>query len=170
VKRRGAEEKPDLAAVTYERVGSMSTSSAEVLARKLLELGVRGVLVRMASRGQLLEIKCEMQTCYCEKGRDQFDPWPTPRYAPGHDWSPNADHHPRLKEWGGKLEPANVRLAHVYCNNMDYGWRSRVRKWLEADPNLSFDDIAQRLNRRKIDRPKGVRTWTAKSVRRAYLI
>ena len=53
----------------------MPTSSgvwADVLkgtvAEQLRELGVGGMLVKMAERGQLLELECEMPTCYCPKG------------------------------------------------------------------------------------------------------
>ena len=34
------------------------------VADRLRELGVKGVLVRMAERGQLLDLKCEMPQCY----------------------------------------------------------------------------------------------------------
>jgi hypothetical protein len=43
------------------------------------------------------------------------------------------------------LKPWNVRLAHVHCNNMDHGWRTRIRALLEQQPR-----------------------WTAKLVRKAY--
>jgi hypothetical protein len=48
---------------------------------------------------------------------------------------------------GGKLKPWNVRLAHVFCNNIDFGWRKRIRRLLEKDPALSFERIAEVLNR-----------------------
>lgn len=38
------------------------------------ELGVRGVLVQMAKRRQIIELRCEMPSCYCHKGRAHFDP------------------------------------------------------------------------------------------------
>jgi hypothetical protein len=86
-------------------------------------LNVNGVLVQMAKNGQILKLRCEMPTCYCPEGRKHF----VQRIAPPPKWSPNADHYPTLKKDNGRLQPSNVRLAHVYCNNMDYGWRSRVR-------------------------------------------
>ena len=39
------------------------------VADQLRKLGVKGVLVRMAERGQLLALKCEMPQCYYHKGR-----------------------------------------------------------------------------------------------------
>ena len=139
------------------------------LAERLQALGVKGVLVQMAKNGQILELRCEMPTCYCPTGREHFDPWPDPRHAPGHEWSPNADHHPTLKMDGGHLKPWNVRLAHVHCNNTDFGWRKRIRQMLEKNPELSFDKIAEALNRKKLMYvPPGEESWTAALVRKAY--
>src|SRR5438552_3660191 len=113
----------------------------------------------MAKNGQILELRCEMPTCYCEHrdGRKHFDPWPDPRYAPENKWAPNAHHYPTLKMDGGKLKSWNVRLAHVFCNNMDFGWRKRIRRMLEKDPTLSFEEIAEALTRRSMCtfRPRG---------------
>ena len=140
------------------------------LTDELQRLGVRGILLQMAKNGQLLELRCEMPTCYCPKGKRHFDPWPEPRYDSEHNrWSPNADHHPTLKRDGGKLTPWNVRLAHVLCNNMDYGWRNRIRSMLEKDPTISFEKIAEALNRKRtVLVPPGGDEWTAEIVRRAY--
>ena len=99
------------------------------VADQLRKLGVRGVLVQMAERGQLLDLKCEMPQCYHHKGRGAFDPVTTPRTK----WAPSPDHYPTLKSAGGHLVPENVRLAHVWCNNRDYGWRAQIRT-AEATP------------------------------------
>lgn len=133
--------------------------------------GVRGVLLEMAKNGQLLELKCEMPVCYCEKGRTHFDSWPSPRRAsPEAKWAPNPDHYPTLKRDRGQLKPWNVRLAHVHCNNMDTGWRSRIRAMLEKDPTLSFQEIAEALNRKqKVLLPPKKRMWTANLVRKLYV-
>jgi hypothetical protein len=141
------------------------------LAEELKELGVRGVLLDMAKNGQLLELKCEMPVCYCEKGRTHFDSWPSPRRAsPEAKWAPNPDHYPTLKRDGGHLKPWNVRLAHVHCNNMDMGWRSRIRAMLERDPTQSFHEIAEALNRKqKVLLPPKKRSWTANLVRKLYV-
>jgi hypothetical protein len=135
------------------------------VAERLKELGVKGVLIQMANHGQLLELTCEMPTCYCPKGREHFDPWPDPRYAPERKWSPSADHYPTLKRDGGKLKPWNVRLAHVHCNSMDFGWRTRIRWMLEKDPLLSFEEIAETLNRKMdVQVPPPATSWTAELV------
>ena len=63
------------------------------VADQLRALGVRGVLVKMAERGQLLALRCEMPQCYHHKGRGAFDPVTTPRTK----WAPSPDHYPILK-------------------------------------------------------------------------
>ena len=46
----------------------------DTLADRLRALGTRGVLVQMAQRGQIIELRCEMPKCYCHKGRGYFEP------------------------------------------------------------------------------------------------
>ena len=135
----------------------------DTLADQLRARGTRGVLVQMAQRGQIIELRCEMPKCYCHKGRGHFEPISTPLPA----WAPSADHYPRLKADGGHLVPWNVRLAHVLCNREDYGWRMRIRRMLEK--GMSLDEIAENLNDKGIRRPHGSATWSAKSVRKAFV-
>ena len=58
-------EKGDSMAKAAAGAGSADSSVAD----QLRELGVKGVLVQMAERGQLLALKCEMPQCYHHKGR-----------------------------------------------------------------------------------------------------
>src|SRR6266545_4796922 len=98
------------------------------VADQLRDLGVRGVLVQMARRGQIIDLRCEMPTCYCPHGRSHFER----KAVPPPEWAPSPDHYPRLKADGGQLIPSNVRLAHVLCNNFDYGFRKRIRPMLAS--------------------------------------
>lgn len=143
----------------------------ETVSARLRALGVKGVLVPMAKNGQIRELRCEMPTCYCPKVPTHFEPWPEPRgNSELNKWSPNADHYPTLRRDGGKLKPWNVRLAHKFCNNMDYGWRMRIRTMLERDPTLSFDEIAEALNKKRtVLVPPNKESWTAELVREAYV-
>jgi hypothetical protein len=115
----------------------------QTVAERLKALGVRGIHVQMANNGQILELKCEMPTCYCDHpdGERHLDAWPEPPSSPENRWSPNADHYPTLKMDGGKLTPWNVRLAHVFCNVMDVGWRKRIRTMLQKNPTMSFEQM-----------------------------
>ena len=92
------------------------------VADELRRLGVKGVLVQMAERGQLLALKCEMPQCYHHNGRGAFDPVTTPRTK----WAPSPDHYPILKSAGGHLVPENVRLSTsgATTGTMDGGRRS----------------------------------------------
>jgi len=50
----------------------------DTAAHQLRALGTRGVLVQMAQRGQILELRCEMPKSCCHKGRGYFEPRSTP--------------------------------------------------------------------------------------------
>jgi hypothetical protein len=155
----------------FDETAMMATRGGhQTVAERLQDLGVKGVLVQMAKHGQLLELTCEMPTCYCPNGRAHFDPWPEPRSAPERKWSPSADHYPTLKKDGGQLKPWNVRVGHVHCNNMDFSWRTRIRRMLETNPTLSFEEIADILNRTTVvQAPPPATCWTAALVRNAYV-
>ncbi len=127
------------------------------------ELGVRGVLVQMAQRGQIIDLRCEMPSCYCHKGRAYFDP----KSHPHGPWELSPDHYPRLKSDGGHLDPWNVRLAHVLCNREDYSWRMRIRRMLEK--GMSLDEIAETLNDKRVRAPHGRGKWSAATVRKAFV-
>ena len=133
------------------------------VADQLRALGVKGVLVRMAERGQLLAVKCEMPRCYHHMGRGAFDPVTTRRTK----WAPSPDHYPILKSAGGRLVPENVRLAHIWCNNRDYGQRTQIRALLAKGKSLT--EIADILNGKGVPPAHGTNRWTAAMVRKAYV-
>jgi hypothetical protein len=90
----------------------MATVSYELQA-----MGIRGVLIEMAERGLISELRCVMPKCYCLGGRGYFDLTSTsPDY-----WIPSADHYPLARRHGGHLVPENIRLAHKLCNRLDFG-------------------------------------------------
>ena len=93
---------------------------------RLAALGVRGILWQLARDGQIIDVRCEMPQCYCFRGRGHFEP----RSLPLSDWSPTADHYPRLKMHGGHLTADNVRLGHKLCNRREYEWRTRINAML----------------------------------------
>jgi hypothetical protein len=142
---------------------SSEATTRDKVVDQLRELGTRGVLVQMAQRGQIVELRCEMPMCYCHKGRRHFDP----RSNPLTDWAPTPDHYPRLKADGGHLVPWNVRLSHKLCNQRDYLWRMSIRRMLEK--GMSLEDIAENLTQRRIRRPHGSSKWSATAVRKAFV-
>jgi hypothetical protein len=125
--------------------------------------GMRGVLVQMAMAGQILELRCEMPYCYCPHGRRHF----VRKATPPPRWAPSADHYPTLKSDGGHLDPWNVRLSHVLCNNVSYGWRMRIRALLKKGMDLA--QIAEKLNQKRVPRPHGYTKWTAAIVREVFV-
>ena len=127
-------------------------------------LGVKGVLLQMAERGQLLDLECEMPQCYHQKGRAAFDPVAETRSK----WAPSPDHYPTLKSAGGRLVPENVRLSHTECNQRDYTRRKQIGTLLAQGKSLA--EIAETLNRRNVVPAHGTNRWTAAMVRNALLM
>jgi hypothetical protein len=146
-----------------EKTTSPEAITGDTLADKLRALGTRGVLVQMAKRGQIIELRCEMPMCYCHKGRGYFEPKSTPLPS----WAPTPDHYPRLKADGGHLDPWNVRLSHSLRNKMDYAWRVKIRTMLKK--GMSLEEIAENLNDKGKNKPHGQATWSATSVRNAFV-
>jgi hypothetical protein len=139
-----------------------AATGANSAVERLKELGVRGILMRQAQDGQLVDVRCEMPQCYCSRGRKYFD-----ARGPYSDWEPTADHYPRLKMHGGHLTADNVRLAHRLCNRRDYGWRTQINAMLAR--RMSLEDIADDLNRRKVPPVHGTNRWTPSAVRKAFV-
>ena len=134
------------------------------VADELRRLGVKGVLVQMAERGQLLALKCEMPQCYHHKGRGAFDPVTTPRTK----WAPSPDHYPTLKSAGGHLRPRERSTCPTSeCNKRDYGWRKQIRTLLAKGKSLA--EIAETLNSKGVPPAHGTNRWTAAMVRKAYV-
>jgi len=152
-------EKGDSVAKAAAGAGGADSSVADELRR----LGVKGVLVQMAERGQLLDLKCEMPQCYHHKGRAAFDPVAKTRTK----WAPSPDHYPTLKSAGGHLVPENVRLSHTECNQRDYNRRKQIGTLLAKGKSLA--EIAEILNRRNVPPTHGTNRWTAAMVRKAYV-
>jgi hypothetical protein len=86
---------------------------------------------------------------------------------PPTNWAPSADHYPVPKAAGGQLKPWNVRLAHVMCNREDHSWRTRINTLLRKGESL--EGIAEDLNRKRVKAPHGRNTWTAATVRKAFV-
>ena len=129
---------------------------------KLESFGVRGVLRQLALDGQIADVRCEMPQCYCFRGRRYFEHRSTQS-----DWTPTPDHYPRLRMHGGQLTRDNVRLAHRLCNRRDYEWRTRINAMLAK--RMSLEDIAERLNAKKVPTIHGTNRWTAAAVRKAFV-
>jgi DNA-binding transcriptional MerR regulator len=152
--------------VPQARTPAGPADAGQTPVEKLEALGVRGILWQLARDGQIIDLRCEMPQCYCFRGRRYFEPRSPPR-SPLSDWSPTADHYPRLKMHRGHLTPDNVRLAHRVCNQRDYLWRIRINAMLGK--RMSLEEIAEQLNGQKVPTIHGTNRWTAASVRKAFV-
>jgi hypothetical protein len=89
-----------------------------ILAAKLRELGVKGVLIKAAEQGYITQLECKMPECFCPEelgGPSYFEP-----VAAKSDWSPTHEHFPLSKREGGHRVVDNAILAHRLCNRIDY--------------------------------------------------
>jgi hypothetical protein len=148
--------------VPQARTPAAPADAGETPVERLEALDVRGILRQLARDGQLIDVRCEMPQCYCFRGRRYFAP-----RSPLTDWSPTADHYPRLKMHGGHLTPDNVRLAHKLCNQRDYIWRKKINALLGK--RMSLEQIAEKLNAENVPTIHGTNRWTATSVRKAFV-
>jgi len=60
----------------------------------------------------------------------------------------------------------NVRLAHLLCNQADYGWRMKIRRMLEKGMSL---ERSPRTEPQRDTKATWQPTWTATSVRKAFV-
>jgi hypothetical protein len=148
--------------VSQARSSAAPAGAGETPVEQLEALGVRGILWQLARDGQLIDVRCEMPQCYCFRGRRYFDPRSTRS-----EWSPTADHYPRLKMHGGHLTPDNVRLGHRLCNQRDYVWRTKINVMLGK--RMSLVEIAEKLNAENVPTIHGTNRWTPASVRKAFV-
>jgi hypothetical protein len=88
-------------------------------ARKLKDLGVKGILIKAAELGYITQVTCRMPECFCPEelgGACYFEPVT----HPGTDWMPTVEHFPLSKRDGGRKSVDNAVLAHRLCNRIDY--------------------------------------------------
>jgi len=111
---------------------------AEV-AKRLRELGVKGILITAAESGYITELKCGMPKCRCPE--ELGGPSHFVALAKYSDWNPTHEHFPTPKRDGGQRTVENSVLAHRLCNRIDFSETSgrpherdleRIRKAREA--------------------------------------
>lgn len=83
------------------------------------EFRMKGILTLPPEEGGAAEVLCDMEDCYCPRGRAYFDPLGVPLT----DWMPSEDHYPKLRMFGGTRKLGNIRLAHRACNRLAHGWQ-----------------------------------------------
>jgi hypothetical protein len=141
---------------------SGNVDAGETPVERLEELGVRGILWRLARDGQLIDVRCEMPQCYCFRGRRYFEPRSPVQIGCRR---PTTIRGSKCTEVSSP--PDNVRLAHRVCNQRDYQWRVRINAMLGK--RMSLEEIAETLNEKKVPAIHGTNRWTAASVRKAFV-
>jgi catechol 2,3-dioxygenase-like lactoylglutathione lyase family enzyme len=148
--------------VPEARTPAAPADAGETPVEKLEALGFAESSGNLPGMASLIDVRCEMPQCCCFRGRSYFEP-----RSGRSDWSPTADHYPRLKMHGSHLTPDNVRLAHRVCNQRDYLWRVRINAMLGK--RMSLEEIAEKLNVQKVPTIHCANRWTAASVRKAFV-
>ena len=140
--------------------------ASDTVADRLRELGTRGC--PRSDGGTWPDRRASLRDaeCYCHKGRRLFDPRVHSSNGLGTLGGPLP---PRSRRTVDVSYPWNVRLSHVLCNRMDYGWRMRIRRMIEK--RMSLEEIAEDLSRRGIRRPHGspTRSATTRAEKRSFL-
>ena len=84
-----------------------------------------GILTTPPQQGGAIVLLCEMEICYCPRGRACFIPAVGP-------WQPTEEH-VRRRAFHGNRTPGNIRLAHRLCNLLGVGWsRGHYKQRLKA--------------------------------------
>ncbi|HKV69021.1 MAG TPA: hypothetical protein VJN72_13105 [Gaiellales bacterium] len=81
-------------------------------ARKLRQLGVKGILIEAAEQGYITQVACRMPECFCPEelgGACHFDPV-TDELT---DWIPTVEHFPQPKRDGGQKTLAEAVYARM---------------------------------------------------------
>jgi hypothetical protein len=89
------------------------------VAKRLRDLGLKGILVQAAELGYITEVKCGMPQCFCPE--ELGGAWHFESLTGGYsDWNPTHEHFPLSKRDGGQRTVDNSVLAHRLCNRIDY--------------------------------------------------
>src|SRR4051794_14086917 len=87
-------------------------------AEVLRSLGMTGILTLPPERGGVSQVLCDVDECYCPRGRGYFDPIQRDDEGRLVDWMPTEEHWPMSQAEGGSRIQGNVWLAHRLCNRL----------------------------------------------------
>jgi hypothetical protein len=146
--------------VAHARTPAEPADAGETPVERFEAWGVRGILWQLARDGQIIDVRCEMPQCSSFRGRRYLEP-----RSPRSDWSPTTT---TIRD-SGRTEVTSPRqrpLAHLLCNRRDYRWRMKINAMLRK--RMSMEEIAEKLNAKKVPAIHGTNRWTAVSVRKAF--
>ena len=128
----------------------------ELSAREVLrQLGMTGILTEPPEKGGVKYLLCDMDECYCPRGRGYFEPISRDSEGRLVHWMPTEEHWPEGQADGGPRIKGNVWLAHRLCNQLAYGVgvgydrerqqaKSQQLEWSTANPTEYFSGLGNR--------------------------
>lgn len=96
-------------------------TSERTAAEVLKQLGMTGILTLLPEEGGVVHLLCDMDVCYCPRGRGHFQSISRDSEGRLVHWMPTKEHWPKSQADGGRSVKGNVWLAHRLCNKLAYG-------------------------------------------------
>lgn len=106
----------------------------------LKKLGMKGILTLAPEKGGAFLVLCDVDECYCPRGRGYFEPISRDDEGALVDWMPTEEHWPVSQAEHGTRTQGNIWLAHRLCNRLagldEERKRARAKKqdWEETHP------------------------------------
>jgi hypothetical protein len=84
----------------------------------LRRLGMQGILTLPPEQGGASQLLCDVDECYCPRGRGYFEPISRDEMGALVDWMPTEEHWPISHAEHGPKVKGNIWLAHRLCNRL----------------------------------------------------
>jgi hypothetical protein len=116
----------------------------------LRKLGMTGILTLLPEEGGVSQLLCDVDECYCPRGRGYFDPISRDDQGALVDWMPTEEHWPVGQAEGGLKTKGNIWLAHRLCNRLAGLDQERRRAlaqkqgWAESHPQEYLSEFGNR--------------------------
>jgi hypothetical protein len=116
----------------------------------LKRLGMRGILTSGPDKGGVTQLLCDVDECYCPRGRGYFEPIGRDDLGRLVDWMPTEEHWPKSQAEGGQRVKGNVWLAHRLCNRsagLEHERRlaiARKAEWAQSHPDQFVSEFGNR--------------------------
>lgn len=116
----------------------------------LRKLGMTGILTLPPEKGGVSQLLCDVDECYCPRGRGHFEPISRDDQGALVDWMPTQEHWPVGQAERGSKTKGNIWLAHRLCNILAGLEQERRRalakkhEWAEAHPQEYQSEFGNR--------------------------
>ena len=116
----------------------------------LKKFGMTGILTLPPEEGGVSQLLCDVDECYCPRGRGYFEPISRDDHGALVDWMPTEEHWPAGQAERGSRVKGNIWLAHRLCNflaGLEQERRralARKQEWAEAHPQEYQSEFGNR--------------------------